>query len=120
MSFILETKNFKLHVQKINKSVDLKKRSKKQTLLAQNSYEIFSPPITLTLNTCLSGVIYPIRFERWLKKIIFVLKEAKGFGETFICICMMAFFGMSLLSVDNCSLILESHQLCKTIPTSVG
>lgn len=87
--------------------------------MAQNSYEIFSPPITLTLNTCLSGVIYPIRFERWLKKIIFVLKEAKDLGETFICICLMAFFGMPLLSVDNCSLILEKHQLCKTIPTSV-
>lgn len=104
---------------KLTKVLIFKKEAKKQTLLAQNSYEIFSPPITLTLNTCLSGVIYPIRFERWLKKIIFVLKEAKDFGETFICICMMAFFGMSLLSVDNCSLIPESHQLCKTIPTSV-
>lgn len=119
MSFILETKKLNIHVQKINKSVDLKERSKKQTLLAQNSYEIFSPPITLTLNTCLSGVIYPIRFERWLKKIFFLKKGSKDLGETFICICMMAFFGMHLLSVDNCSLILESHQLCKTIPTSV-
>lgn len=78
MSFILETKNFKIHVQKINKSVDLKKRSKKQALLAQYSYEIFSPPITLTLNTCLSGVIYPIRFERWLKKIHFCFKGSQG------------------------------------------
>lgn len=103
---------------KLTKVLILKKEAKKQTLLAQNSYEIFSPPITLTLNTCLSGVIYPIRFERWFK-IHFFLKGAKDLEETFICICMMAFFGMSLLSVDNCSLILESHQLCKTIPTSV-
>lgn len=51
-------------------------------LLAQNSYEIFSPPITLTLNTCLSGVIYPIRFERWLKFIF--LKGAKDLEETFM------------------------------------
>lgn len=69
---------------KLTKVLIFKKEAKKQTLLAQNSYEIFSPPITLTLNTCLSGVIYPIRFERWLKKFIFVLKQAKDLEETYM------------------------------------
>lgn len=77
MSFILETKKINFMFKKLTKVLIFKKEAKKQTLLAQNSYEIFSPPITLTLNTCLSGVIYPIRFERWLK-FIFFFKGIQG------------------------------------------
>lgn len=118
MSFILETKNFKIHVQKINKSVDLKKRSKKQALLAQNSYEIFSPPNSYTEHLFeWSDLSHPV--GKMVKNFFFFKKGSKDLGETFICICLMAFFGMPLLSVDNCSLIPEKHQLCKTIPTSV-
>lgn len=103
---------------KLTKVLIFKKEAKSKNVWHKIHMKFFLL-VTLTLNTCLSGVIYPIRFERWLKKIIFILKEAKDLGGTFICICMMAFFGMSLLSVDNCSLILEKHQLCKTISTSV-